>query len=462
MSEVINAFPGYSFERGSDDKWHNMYRGVDLGFGGWVYTKPGIYHNVALIDAASLHPTSIILLNKLGKYTERYAELRKARVLIKHREFDEVSKLFDGKLKKYLESEDEADALSSALKIPLNSFFGISAASFDNPARDSRDHNNIIALRGSLFMKTLFDAVEAEGYEVIHIKTDSLKINNADDYIVKFVQDFGKKYGYEMEYEATYDRICLIDKANYIAKYDKFGIRNKGGKHAGEWTATGAAFQHPYIFKTLFTGEPITFSDYCETRTVSGSAIYLDMNEGFINVEDAEEERDRRLYNATHPNKKKKLSEKWSDYDDVALENYISQGHAYSFVGRVGQFVAVQKGAGGGIMCRDKDGKYYAVTGTKGYRWLEAEVVEQNHMEYLLDMEYYNDLVKDAIASIRKWGSYEEFVGLKSSDTDGVPCGDNKRNDCVECPMYENDGCKSGYSAAVKEGGSNGLVSASA
>ena len=48
--------------------------------------------------------------------------------------------------------------------------------------------------------------------------------------------------------QATYDRMCLVNDAVYIAKY-------KDGTHAGEWTATGTQFQVPYVFKKLFSKE---------------------------------------------------------------------------------------------------------------------------------------------------------------------------------------------------------------
>ena len=41
-SKEINSFPGYEFKDGK-----NMFRGVDLGRGGWVYGDPGIYLNAA-------------------------------------------------------------------------------------------------------------------------------------------------------------------------------------------------------------------------------------------------------------------------------------------------------------------------------------------------------------------------------------------------------------------------------
>ena len=142
MDKPINCFPGYEFVQDESGKWHNMYMGTDLGFGGYVYSEPGIYYNVALLDAASLHPTSIVNLNKLGEYTQRYDDLRKARVFIKHKDYESAGKLFDGKLKKYLTSEEEAEALSKALKLPLNAFFGISFATFLSNSSDFTNSSN--------------------------------------------------------------------------------------------------------------------------------------------------------------------------------------------------------------------------------------------------------------------------------------------------------------------------------
>lgn len=404
--KIINSFPGYEFVKGEDKKMHNMYRGTDLGFGGYVYAEPGIYSNVALLDAASLHPTSIVLLNKLGEYTQTYADLREARVLIKHRDYEAAGKLFDGKLKKYLDDDEKADELSKALKLPLNAFFGISFASYDNPAKDSRDQNNIIALRGALFMRTLQDEVTSRGFKVVHIKTDSIKIPNATDEIIEFVKEFGKKYGYEMEHEATYDRMCLVNDAVYIAKYDEYGVRNKGGKHANEWTATGTQFQVPYVFKNLFSREPIIFDDLCETKSVSKGDIYIDMNEDLPPVEEAEKE----LAKLEEKYRKGKISDILFEESCKGLVDEIAAGHNYIFVGRVGRFCPIKDGCGGGKLYRVQDGKYYAVAGTSDYRWLEAELVQSLGKEADIDESYYISLCNDAVAAINKYGDFDKFV----------------------------------------------------
>ena len=490
MSEkYINAFPGYEYKMLEDGSYHNMYRGVDLGKGGWVYSEPGIYSNVVLLDIQSLHPHSIVALNKLGEYTQNYADLLRARVLIKEKKFDEAKKLYDGRLAKYLESTDEAKALSKALKLPLNAFFGISFATFKNPARDSRDKNNIIALRGALFMKTLFDEVRARGYSIRHVKTDSVKVSNGDFEIIKFIQDFAKKYGYVMEHEATYERMCLIDNAQYVAAYmrpeecmKRYGYvpgdnEDHFRDHDHPWTTTGKEFQQPYIFKTLFSGEVPSFDDCCETKSVKDAAIYLDMNEGLPDASIYEKELERRLYNATHEEGKKKLNPNLSSMSIEDIDKKISEGHDYNFVGRVGRFYPVKPGSGGGMLMVYRKDKYDSVSGAKGYRWLEAEKVKALGKESDLDPLYHEEQVDEAIAFVNKFGSFERFIDLsrpyeppeqtdipEATDDDSVPwtdlpavvpCGDPKYNTCLECPNCKDDICRSGYSlnAYIEKGG---------
>lgn len=483
MSDVINAFPGYEYVKGKDGKYHNMYRGTDVGRGGYVYAEPGIYTNVALLDVKNMHGESIVRLNKFGDNTRKFVEIREARNAIKAHDFDRARKMLDGKLAPMLDDESKAEQLSDALKLICNSAYGIAAASFDNPLRDPRDKNNIIALRGALFMRTLQDEVVNRGFKVIAIRTDSIKIPNATQEIIDFCMEFGRRYGYEFEHECTYDRLCLVNDAVYIALYDGFGVRNKGGKHANQWSATGAQFQQPYVFKTLFSGEPITFDDLCETKSVTGGAIYLDMNEKLDDTSAAEEELTRRQYNATHSDKPKKLSPQFSGLSDDEVKNKISKGHDYHFVGRVGQFTPIKPGLGGGLLVREKDGKYLSVTGSKGCRWLESENVSQLRHESDVDISYYEGLVSEAIESINKFGSFERFidtsrpyeddrpkakaVDISDQDQDEdedddapwndlppvVPCGDGKYNSCLECPNCAGDICKAGYSIAVNGGG---------
>ena len=359
-------FPGYSFDSGK-----STYRGEITGEGGYVYSEPGMYGNVALLDIASMHPSSIIALNLFGdKYTKIFKEILDARLAIKHKDFATARKMFDGKLERYLDDESMASALAQALKIAINSVYGLTSAKFANPFKDPRNIDNIVAKRGALFMIDLKHEVQKRGYTVAHIKTDSIKIPDADKDIIEFVKEYGKKYGYNFEHEATYDKMCLVNDAVYIAKYageHEFKLPT-GEKIFTKWTATGTQFQVPYVFKKLFARKDIQFIDMCETKSVAKGTLYLDMNE------------------------------------DILPE------HNYVFVGKVGSFCPIKPGCGGGELFRENEGKYYAAAGTKGYRWLESEDVKNLKKQKDIDESYYINLCDEAIKAISKYGDYEWFV----------------------------------------------------
>ncbi len=369
-TDLSEMFPGYVFDGGK-----SVYRDEEVGEGGYVYAEPGMYEDVVLLDVASMHPTSIEALNLFGSYTKRFSEIKAARVSIKHGDYDSFKSgsTFAGVVAKYRDNPELMEALAYSLKIVINIVYGLTSARFPNKFKDQRNVDNIVAKRGALFMIDLKHAVQEQGFTVAHIKTDSIKIPNATKEIIDFVFEFGAKYGYTFEHEATYDKFCLVNNAVYIARY-------KGGKHDGQWNATGAEFAKPFVFKTLFSKEPYGFDDLCETKAVtSPSAIYLDMNEN-----DPEE-------------------------------------HNYQFIGKVGSFCPVISGAGGGLLMREKEGKYYAVTGTKGYRWLEAEVVKELGLEDKIDLSYYESLVSDAIEHISEFGDFKTFYS-------GSYQGENQQN----------------------------------
>ena len=284
--------------------------------------------------------------------------------------------MYGGALSKYLTATDpeelkkQAKALSYALKIAINSVYGLTSASFENALRDPRNIDNWVAKRGALMMITLKNEVLKRGFTVVHCKTDSIKVVNPTPEIENYIYEFGKKYGYTFEIEAKYDRICLVNEAVYAAMESNW----EGNDHPGKWTATGAQFKketNPYVFKTLFSKEPIEFDDMCETKSVD-SALYLDFN-----------------------------------------ENLPEGEHDYKFVGKVGRFTPVMEGAGGGLLLREDKttaGKYASATGAKGYRWLESEVVKDLGLYDKIDRSYYRKLCDAAVENISKYCNFEDFV----------------------------------------------------
>ena len=411
---LLPYFPGYEYKNGK-----SSYRGVDdVGEGGRVYAEPGMYGNVALLDVMSQHPHSAMMEVIFGvEFTRAFYDIVYGRVNIKHEAWDIVNNMLGGKLRPYvqkvLDGEMTSNDLAYALKIAINSVYGLTAANFENPFRDPRNVDNIVAKRGALFMIDLQHEVEARGFTVAHIKTDSIKIPDATPEIIQFVMDFGKMYGYTFEHEATYEKMCLVNNAVYIAKYATveqcealYGyVPGDNKKKPGKWTATGTQFAVPYVFKKLFTKEPIVFEDMCETKSVT-SSLYLDMNETLPDVSQYEKELDK----AESDYKKGKISDTTVEKIRTELEPLIAEGHSYHFVGKVGCFCPIKPDCGGGLLVREKDGKYYAATGSKGYRWLEAEMVKELDRADDIDRSYYDALVNDAAMTIVAYGDLEWFT----------------------------------------------------
>lgn len=361
-TDLHEMFPGYKFDRFASGKDKSTYKGEAVGEGGLVRAIPGMYENVALLDVASMHPTSIIELNLFGKYTDNFKELMDVRLLIKKGRLEEAGQAFGGRLAKYVSDPKEAKMLSDALKIVINSVYGLTAASFPNLFRDPRNVDNIVAKRGALFMMDLKEMVEAEGFQVVHIKTDSLKIVDPNEDILDKVSNMGKQYGYDFEHEATYDKFCLVNDAVYVA-----GVIDQDGPPWDDpdnpqkikWSATGKQFQHPVVFKTLFSGEDIVVTDYVETKQVSKGAMYL-----------------------------------------MRLETEHKQ-----FIGKFGAFVPVHDGR---ILLRIDGDKEHSVSDTKGFLWEVDDVALAESKD--IDMSYFQEKIDEGLKTIAKFGSYEEFV----------------------------------------------------
>lgn len=398
------VFIGYKYENGK-----STYMSEEVGEGGYVYAKPGMYSKVITFDVASMHPSSVIAECLFGEeYTKRFQEILQTRIYIKHKEFDKAKKLLNGALGKYLTDEKNAKALAQALKIAINSVYGLTSAKFMNPFRDMRNKDNIVAKRGALFMINLKHLVTQMGGNVVHIKTDSIKVEDPSDEIISFILDYGKKFGYNFEVEHKFEKICLVNNAVYVAK-----LAEDDPEAPGEWTATGTQFAVPYVFKTLFTHEPIIFDDVCETKSVTGD-IYLDMNEDLLDTTDLEKciklRHSLSICEERHNTKSEiTLLKQFEGMSDDEILKIIDDNHNYVFVGKVGRFCPVKVGYGGGILYRYKDDIYASVSGTKGYRWKEAESIKNLDWSQI-DESYYKKLVDEAVDAISQYGDLEWFI----------------------------------------------------
>lgn len=403
-TDLSTIFPGYEFKPfgfNQEDyipgckiiSGKSRYMGEDPGEGGYKIANYGYYENVGLLDIASMHPSSAIALNVFGdEITARFKALVDGRVEVKHiREFGDehylkaldilgalgefVVGVIDGYFNEGRDAGETAELLAknlaNALKTAINSVYGLTSAAFPNKLKDPRNKDNIVAKRGALFMLTLKHKLIDMGVTIVHISTDSIKIANITPEIISFVMDFGKQYGYTFEHEATYSKMCIINDAVYIAEE----VEKDGKPCEPFWTATGKQFQVPYVFKTLFSHEDITFDDLCETMSTT-SALYLAQEIGDTGTMD------------------------------------------YHFVGKVGQFTPVISEVDGCELLRlsgeDADGnpKFAAATGSKGYLWLESEVVRTIFIDPMsvVDMSYYRNLADKAVEAIEEYVPFDIFA----------------------------------------------------
>lgn len=356
--KLEEEFPGYVYAQGK-----SFYRDEETGEGGYVYAEPGFYRSVGLLDVASMHPTSIRILKLFGPYTKRFTDLVDARLAIKNGDMGSARKLMEGRLGPFLEDGANHKPLSDALKTVINIVYGLTAARFPNKFRDDRNKDNVVAKRGALFMIDLKHFVQDQGYTVAHIKTDSIKIPNVTPEIIRDVTLFGEKYGYTFEHEATYDKMLLANEAVYIA-HDEEG-----------WHATGAQFQEPFVYKTLFSGEPPSLRDLAQAKQVTKGTMYLDF-----------------------------------EYDRPADEEAVTESMRY--IGKSGLFYPVLDGTpGAGVLYRVSDeGKKYAVAGTKGFLWIEADVADTVGDELEIDYRYYDKMIETAQKTIGEYVDVDEFT----------------------------------------------------
>ena len=94
-----------------------------------------------------------------------------------------------------------------------------------------------------------------------------------------------------------------------------------------------------------------------------------------------------------------------------------------TFVGKVGKFCPVKPGCGGAdLLCLNENGVYVSPSGCKDWKWMESDYILENHLEDIIDMNYFESLNAAAIKAIEDstkpdpkkgytgYGSYEGFM----------------------------------------------------
>ena len=257
--------------------------------GGFVQMpEPGVYHNVLVLDFKSLYPSIIRTFN-----IDPASFLKKEENNIVKAPNGAIFKNSEGILPIIIEQlhharekakKEERELSSYAIKIIMNSFFGVLAS--PNCRYFNLDIANAITYFGQMLIQLTAKEIEKKGYNVIYSDTDSvfvetrLKKEAANKlgkeiqvYINEFYQDYVKKnYNrksfLELEFEKQYI-FMLIPKlrgAEGAAKKRYAGLIEKNGKEEieiigleairGDWTEAARDFQKELLYK-LFHNEPI-------------------------------------------------------------------------------------------------------------------------------------------------------------------------------------------------------------
>ena len=272
--------------------------------GGYVMnSKPGLYESVLVLDYKSLYP-SIICTFRVDPYARIKAEeLEPAECIpgfngvnFSRTEFilpDIIQSLWQARDKA---KQDKNKALSQAIKIIMNSFYGVLGTSGCR-VHDARLTSSI-TIRGHELMKQTAILIEEDGYDVIYGDTDSVfvslgasieqsKADKIGRHLIEKINNHWKnilqdKYQIEsfleMEYETHYRRFFMptIRGSDKGSKKRYAGLivdnnQNKNTDHIifkgletvrTDWTILARDVQQE-IYHRIFHGLP--YEDYLKT-----------------------------------------------------------------------------------------------------------------------------------------------------------------------------------------------------
>lgn len=262
--------------------------------GGYVMeSKPGIYHNVLVLDFKSLYPSVIKTFNiDPASYLEKK---QKNSVMSPNKAyFKNQEGVLPGIIEKLHQAREKAkrekrELSSYAIKIIMNSFFGVLAS--PNCRYFNLKMANAITHFGQFIIKLTAREIEKLGYKVIYSDTDSVfvetglskqnalelgekiqtHINNFYDSYVK--REYRRKSYLELEFEKLYFAFMMPpirgSEGQKGSKKRYAGLLEKSGKEQiqvvgleairGDWTEAAQEFQIKLLDKIFHRQEFIRF-----------------------------------------------------------------------------------------------------------------------------------------------------------------------------------------------------------
>ncbi len=257
--------------------------------GGWVFTKePGFYEHVVVLDFKSLYP-SIIRTFKIDPLSRLRADRDPLNTPMGI-SFSRSAHVLPGYIKTLMDKREQAKQdsdphLSQAIKILMNSFYGVMGTA--GCRFYHKDLPSAITGTGQWILKTTRNYLEQDGYEVIYGDTDSVFVclketdladcDGASEKLVsqtngfitqKILDEFGLESQLEIEYEKHFLRFFLpaIRGGGSAAKKRYAGMITKDGKKElvltglefvrSDWTRFARNFQYQ-LFQRIFRDQEV-------------------------------------------------------------------------------------------------------------------------------------------------------------------------------------------------------------
>ncbi|MBI9091260.1 MAG: DNA polymerase II [Desulfobacterium sp.] len=257
--------------------------------GGWVFTKePGFYEHVVVLDFKSLYP-SIIRTFNIDPLSRLKGDLDPLNTPM-NISFSRSAHVLPGYIKALMGKREQAKQdndphLSQAIKILMNSFYGVMGTA--GCRFYHKDLPTAITGTGQWILKTTRRYLEQEGYEVIYGDTDSVFVclketdladcDGASKKLVfqtngfmtqKILDEFGLESQLEIEYEKHFTRFFLpaVRGGGSAAKKRYAGMVTKDGKKElvltglefvrSDWTRFARNFQY-HLFQRVFHDQEV-------------------------------------------------------------------------------------------------------------------------------------------------------------------------------------------------------------
>lgn len=258
--------------------------------GGYVMqSKPGLYKNILVLDFKSLYPSIIrtFKIDPMGlieglKNPENAIDGFKEAMFSREHHFlpDIVTELWR---QRDIAKRSGDDARSHALKIIMNSFYGVLGSGgcrfYDTRLASS------ITLRGHEIMQTTAQWIEASGHEVIYGDTDSTFVRLAEDMDAEqalivgqsLAEDINQRW--QTHIQATWNIPCYLE-LEFETCFEQFFMPTIRGSEAGSKKRYAGTYRKDGKSTMVFKGLESVRSDWTPLAKYFQASLYQKVFDG--------------------------------------------------------------------------------------------------------------------------------------------------------------------------------------